>query len=203
MEVSQTALVGMLIAGILSGAVLGIIYDFLRLLRRAVAAMGTHVVPAYARAWKLPFLGCPGTWAHKNRLGSAFSLVITVICDVMFGFLCGIVVILLLYDRNDGIFRMSAPLGVAVGFFTYHFTAGRLTSAFSDVILFFAGLVFRYLFLIISFPFRLVGRGIGGFCKRFITPLIKKRRTKRMRRRSEKWIALLLDGAGTAYFGDE
>lgn len=203
MEVSQSALFGMLLAGVLLGLVLGVLYDAFRLLRRAVSAAGNRWVPAYAAAWKLPLLGCPGDWKRRGKLAGGVSLTVTVFFDLLFGFVAGIAVLLLLYDRNDGIFRMSAPLGVAAGFFLYRFSVGRLTSAFSDVILFFAGLLFRYLFHFVTLPVRLLLRAVRGGYRRFLAPVIKRKRETLERSRSDRRIAGILKDAGEAFFDTE
>ncbi len=201
MEVSQLDLLYMMLACLLLGAALGAVYDVFRLLRRAADTVRGGEVPSYARSWKLPFLGCPGDRKHGNALSHGVTVFVTVFCDVLFGLIAGISVLLLLYDRNDGIFRLSAPVGVAVGFFLYRMTLGRLVGAVEDAILFFSGVLFRYLLLLVTLPFRLLFRGCRALFCLTVAPLIFRLGEKHADSVSEKRVAALLEGARTAYLG--
>ena len=201
MEVSQGALLFMMLSGALLGAVLGVVYDVFRLIRRAALEAGGGEVPSYAREWKFPFLGCPGARGKRNALSRGVTTVVTVLCDLAFGLISGISVLLLVYDRNDGIFRLSAPVGVAVGFFLYRMTLGRLVGAFEDAILFFAGVLFRYLLLLVTLPFRLLFRGCRALYCLTLAPLIFRLSEKHADSVSKKQVAALLEGARTAYLG--
>lgn len=203
MEVSQLDLLYMILACLLLGAALGAVYDVFRLLRRAADTVRGGEVPSYARSWKLPFLGCPGDRKHGNALSHGVTVFVTVFCDVLFGLIAGISVLLLLYDRNDGIFRLSAPAGVAVGFSLYRISLGRLIAAFEDAILFFAGILARYLFLIILLPFRLLFCGLRALYRLTLAPILTRLCEKQKKAVSDHRIALLLRGAETAYFGEK
>ena len=52
--------------------------------------------------------------------------------DVLFGILCGVALILLLYYVNDGQFRLLAVLGLGCGFFVWYQTLGRLLGFLTD-----------------------------------------------------------------------
>ena len=52
--------------------------------------------------------------------------------QVLFGVLCGVALILLLYYVNDGQFRLLAVLGLGCGFFAWYHTLGRLLGALTD-----------------------------------------------------------------------
>lgn len=201
MEVSQGALLFMMLSGALLGTVLGVVYDVFRLIRRAVLEAGGGEVPSFVREWKFPFLGCPGDRKHGTALSHGVTVFVTVFCDVLFGLIAGISVLLLLYDRNDGIFRLSAPAGVAVGFFLYRMTLGRLVGAVEDAILFFSGVLFRYLLLLVTLPFRLLFRGCRALYCLTLAPLIFRLSEKHADSVSKKQVAALLEGARTAYLG--
>ena len=62
----------------------------------------------------------------KGRVGRVLSFIALLVEDLIFFALVGCAIAVLIYCSNDGVFRILIPFGVAVGFFTYYFTAGRL-----------------------------------------------------------------------------
>lgn len=107
MEISQGLLGALFSLSAVTGAGLGVLWSLIRLLRGICGAdrRGWHTVPVR--------ILLTGT-------------------DVLFGVLCGVALILLLYYVNDGQFRLLAVLGLGCGFFAWYHTLGRLLGALTD-----------------------------------------------------------------------
>lgn len=119
MEISQKLLGLMFTLSVAAGAGLGCILDLIGLLRALTGAGGT--VTQARRAEKPRSAGEAVQLILRGTRGTLLFLV-----DVLFGILCGCVLILLLYYTNDGGFRLLAVIGMAAGFFVWRSTAGRL-----------------------------------------------------------------------------
>ena len=107
MEISQGLLGALFSLSAVTGAGLGVLWSLIRLLRGICGAdrRGWHTVPV-----RILLTGM----------------------DVLFGVLCGVALILLLYYVNDGQFRLLAVLGLGCGFFAWYHTLGRLLGALTD-----------------------------------------------------------------------
>ena len=119
MEVSQKLLCLLFLVSVALGVVLGLCYDALKIIR--ILLGWHHGLPAQ-------------TSTKRHRWHDLTGKIFLFVQDLLFGVLCGIVLILILYFVNDGQVRFLAPLGLACGFFAYTFTLGKLICAVSEVI---------------------------------------------------------------------
>ncbi len=109
-----------------------------------------------------------------HGLRTAPVRVVLFVSDVLFGLICGCVLILLLYYTNDGQFRFLALLGMGCGFFVWRHTLGLLADALTDVMV--RGLhrlvrllmnLFRMLFrILVLWPLRMLYRLWMAVCGR-------------------------------------
>jgi hypothetical protein len=131
MEISQTLLGLMYVWAVVAGALWGVVYDVLRLIR---TVLGFHTGE---RVW------------HKVVLFAE---------DVLFGLVGGVILILLLYYTNNGQFRGLAPLGMVSGFFVYEQTVGRLVRLCLDWLVAMIGRMVRWAVRCVCLPFRMLYR---------------------------------------------
>ena len=125
MQVSQQALAYMLLCALLCGIALGVLYDFVSLVRRRDAGRYPHAEHLRERL-KPPKALSPrrkqaGTMKKKEWI---FDLILF-FEDVAFCLLFSVVTVLLLYATNDGQWRTSVPVLMLVAFFGYRATLGR------------------------------------------------------------------------------
>lgn len=157
MDISQSALAWLYCLAFLLGGVLGAIYDALRITR---VFFGVHYSRRAAKRLqeiRLPFLS-----PHKRRRESPALGIIVFVEDLLFCILAGVLLILLLYEANNGKIRFPVFLCAGVGFLLYRATAGRLVMLFSEVIAFAIETVVRYLLFFLLYPVR----AVAGWSKR-------------------------------------
>lgn len=168
MYLSQVAIARLYLWSFLTGAMLGAVYDCLRLSR----LLPGGVPPCRLRAGKLPLLGLLPPPKQK----SAIKLLLFAE-DVCFCLFAGVAVILLFYEAFDGKLRPSAGIVIAVGFGAFHVGLGRLAKRAAAWLGFFLELVVRYLCYFALLPVVLLRR------------LIAYRRRVRERRARERYTA--------------
>ncbi len=174
---------------ILTGALLGVLYDCFRVLRvlTGVSAYTNSTRKVYA--YSLPLIGR----IRRQRLSDkrrALRLVCLTVGDVLFAFLAGCVFSVFLYHAASGSFRWFYIFGCAVGFFLYYFTLGKIVMLSSETAAFLLIATFRYAMFFFLLPFRLLGRLASrlsqSFCRRVLRPLsavLYRRRRLRYTRR--------------------
>ena len=101
MEISQLDFVRLAACSLAMGALLGVMYNAMRVLRILLGV------------------------SEKNGV-LAGSIV--AVCDVIFTVACGISAVTVAYAYNGGRLRSIVFVGLAVGFLVYYFTVGRLVS---------------------------------------------------------------------------
>ena len=154
MEISQFALAELYILAAIVGIGLGVCYDMLRITRVFLGVHYSRRAKEKLRDIRLPFLK-----AKKERKESPILGTVIFFEDLFFGLLCGVAMILLFYEANNGKFRFPAIICAMGGFFLYRATLGRLVMLFSEVIAFFIGALARYVCFFSLFPFKwLAGR---------------------------------------------
>lgn len=123
MELSQKLLCFLFLASAGAGVALGLVFDCLRFpllladLWPMEITQRDEMPSSSRREW-------------RRRVGH----ILLFIEDVLFGLLCGIVLVLLLYFINDGQIRILAPMGLACGFFVYTVTVGRWIRKLCNVV---------------------------------------------------------------------
>lgn len=108
---SQLSLV---LYSLILGAVLGVIFDILRISRVLFTYRGNE--------------------GSIRRVSDTFLSVITFIEDILFASVSAVLLILFCFKVNRGISRSFLLFGAAVGFILYYFTLGRLTNFAADAI---------------------------------------------------------------------
>lgn len=142
---------------IVTGILLGTLYDCFRIVRVFFGVsrytQGVHQLDSVS----LPLIG---TVSSPDRSeGSRFRrLLVLSVGDVMFFLIAGCVFCIFLYSAASGCFRWFYVFGAGVGFLLYYSTVGRLVMLFSEMLVLFLRVFFRYVFWLSCVPFR-----IGGF----------------------------------------
>ena len=176
MEISPSALWRLLLASLLFGIGMGVLYDCIRIQRVLLG------ISRYTKAESAPVF-CPAFLRmRKKRTGKWKKLakfVCLVLQDILFCLSVGILVSILLFYRNDGVFRGFVLVGATVGFVVYYFTVGRLIISISEYIVFALRTAFLYFVYYVSYPFITLGRLLVTK----ISTAVKRVREKRCERK--------------------
>ena len=121
MEIYPHLLARMVLASFVVGAVLGGVYDLIRIFRiiRACGECPQEVSPVRLPQRVRALIGrdvFPLGHRKKGRVGRALSFIALLVEDLIFFALVGCAIAVLIYCSNDGDFRILSPFGVAVGF---------------------------------------------------------------------------------------
>lgn len=117
MEISQASLGLLFSLSVGTGAGMGVLWSLLRFLRSLCGETDAAQPAAWRTGW------------HILRL---LRCILFTLADILFGLLCGVLLILLLYYANDGQPRLLALLGCGCGFFAWYHTLGRLVGRLTD-----------------------------------------------------------------------
>ena len=190
MEVSQNALAWMLCCSLLCGLALGLCYDAFRLTRMFI---GIELPPSALllrqrlslpqRLHLLPSRSVRSAEQGKHK--TALRYTILLIEDILFGLLCAVTLAVLLYQTNDGQFRLSAVVVLLCGIGVYLLTVGRLTRLFSGMIVVAMRAAVVWCVAIIAFPIACLVRLLA----RWTAPLrsrLKESARKRWRAEQQK-----------------
>ena len=179
MEVYPSALWRLLLASLLFGIGMGVLYDCIRI-QRVLLGISRYTRAASAPAFCPAFLKVRKKREGKGKTVARFVFV--ALQDILFGLSVGILLSILLFYRNDGVFRGFVMMGAAAGFVAYYFTVGRLVIGASEYIVFAIRTAFLYLVYYVSLPFITLGRflvtKIGGAARR-----MQDKRRERIRKR--------------------
>ena len=178
MEISQGSLAYMLLLSFLLGAVLGAIYDAVRIIR-VFLTLGEDSKSKFAlsaiRKLKLPWLDKEKLTEKLTKKKKIVALpLIFFALDFVYALLCGCAFILLEYYANDGTPRAFSFFGVLLGFVLYYFSLGRLVLAISERIAF----VIRIMLAYLALPFERVFSLISAY--------LDKAKQKRLLRQKKK-----------------
>ena len=175
MEIYPSALWRLLLASFLLGVGMGVLYDCIRI-QRVLFGICRYTKAANAPAFCPTFLK-----VQKKRAGKGKEIIkasFLVLQDVVFCLAAGILVSILLFYRNDGVFRGFVLIGAALGFVAYYFTVGRLVISASEYIVFAIRTAFLYVVYYVSLPFIRLGR----FSVERVGGAIQRAREKRLER---------------------
>lgn len=184
-RIAPERLMGMLLWGIVCGAGLGVVWDIFRITRvlAGVRYPSRRADVLYQKP--LPLLRRPVSRPSADAGGRPWRILrhtVIFLEDVLFGLLCGVVMTLLIYFTNDGIFRAMAPMGMLTGFFVYYMTVGRLVLSLSQGIVFALRAALCYAFALLLLPPRVAlwiwRHTVGAFLRRRIEE-IRHRRAER------------------------
>ena len=184
MEISQGALAWLSLCALILGCALGAVYDALRISRIFLGVHYSRRATKYIQGIRLPLLKNRVKKEKKRMLG-----IVVFVEDLFFCVFCGIALILLFYECNNGKIRYPVIPIVGAGFLLYRGTLGKLVMLFSEVIAFAIGTALRYVSFFLLFPMRFV-------CKQIRTGVLllsahfAASRRKRGRIRYTEWMIL-------------
>ena len=123
MQISQSALLYLCVAGFLAGLMLALLYDLLYMMR-------LWVTPTEKR-YRVRAIQRLRTSRIKkgSRKKPKRMKVVLFLQDIFFCLACAITNILLLYWLNNGVFRAAAPICMAVGFWLWHISISKWVRA--------------------------------------------------------------------------
>ena len=115
-----------LIYSVICGVLMGVIYEALRIIR--VTVFPFKIGKQISEPKRLP-AGSAETailLLERDCKEKAASVVLTAICDILFGVISGICAAVLLFHTNNGEIRWFAMMGCAIGFSAYMLTLGKI-----------------------------------------------------------------------------
>lgn len=186
MGIDPALLFRLLVASLLAGAAMGVLYDVIRI-GRVMLGMSQYTAAADAPLFCPKFLK-PREKSPHRRLSRLVKGGLLIAQDFLFCLTAGVVIALLLFSHNNGEFRGFVPIGVAVGFAAYYFTVGRLVIRASEYVVFAIKTLFLYAVYYLTLPFISLGR----FVIKHIGNAIRKARAKKRERKIARF-------TGTAY----
>lgn len=156
MEVSQNALAWMLCCSLLCGVALGVCYDVLRLTRMSMGEDLPQAATLLQQRLSLPerlrLLSAQSVPKEPRKERKALKYMVLLIEDVIFCLICGVTIALLLYQTNDGQFRISAVVVMLGGVGVYLLTVGRLIRLFSGLIVVIVRSAVAWIMAIVAYP---------------------------------------------------
>lgn len=174
MEISQRLLGMLFVWAVALGFMLGVVYDVLRITH---ILCGVHYVKRFSQDERqvadMDLMSVALRRPRKRVLHTMRSVLIFTE-DLLFGLVCGVSLVILLYYTNDGQLRALALFGMACGFFVYHQTLGRLIMLFSEVIVLAVRRFVRWTLRLVLMPiqwlalllYRIIGRRVAQLVKR-------------------------------------
>ena len=172
MEISQIDLLFLFLYSLATGAVLGVVYDAVRILRALFFSENERYLTR-----ELPLIRKTAYRQTEKKLPRAAVAIFVAVGDFVFMITCAIAVILVAYVKNMGRMRWIIPVGASVGFVAYYYTVGKLIMKISGLAAFLirAGLV--YLYSLAELPVRLVINGVKN----------RKKKSKENKKRRKRW----------------
>ena len=159
MGIPLTRQLAAIVYAILTGVLIGVIYDAVRILR---VMLGVSTYTKTGKALyekKLPLIGAVHrkTFFEGNRL---LRLCLLFLGDVGFASLAACAFTVCLYHAASGTFRWFYLFALLVGFTVYYFTAGKVMMLCSEMLSFVIAIALRYTVYFVCVPFRLLGRSV-------------------------------------------
>ncbi len=193
MEVSQKVLCLLFLVSVGAGVLLGMVYDVLRLTRMLVGLQQPSQVSLISPA----HVSKKAVW--QRRCGH----VLLFLEDLLFGVLCGVVGILILYFVNDGQVRFLTPVGMFCGFFVYTVTIGKIIRGLSDAIVAFLRKVVRcilkWLYHLIMTPLRWIYRGLDHLILSKARKCIEQRKQQKRVKQTQKLNQIFIQQAENCF----
>ena len=201
MQVEISEHITLLLLSVAAGIAAAVSYDAVRLLRTFFGlGIDYHTSNRLANI-SLPIIGAPRH--HERGRGARAAADAAVFAfDICYMLILTLAVVIFLYHVSNGTPRWFSLLGMAVGFYVYLKTVGRLTAAVSSYILFAVEALVRYAVWITVTPIMAAARFIGRLTRLVYEKTIKRVIEKRRRRRSEKRIRRYIDKELPKIFAD-
>lgn len=181
--VEPAALLRLFAAGCLLGAVFAAVYDLLRIVRTLLGERGDCSVGLLGR------LPMPPAVLRRIRWDMMRGMLVH-LGDLLYFPLFGAAIAIYLSAAYDGRIRWYAPVGLALGFFAWRLTLGRVIMAASAAISALLRFLLCWVLWWLSRPFVRIGqsaaRGIVALWCRLSRPWLTRWETRRCLRRLER-----------------
>ena len=199
MEISPTSLLRLLLASLVFGAIMGVLYDCIRIQRVLLG------ISRYTEAASAPIF-CPKVWKNpKRRTPSRVCVIAKCGClvfqDVAFCLTGSVLLSVLLFYQNNGEFRGFVLIGAAFGFLAYYFTVGKLVIRVSEYVVFAIKTALLYVVYYTMLPFIAAGRFLVTRVGHIAEELRRKKREKRILRHHAKVCEELLALSRNGFLG--
>ncbi len=170
MEVSLLSQFYALLAALVFGLGIGILYDIYRvflvlfgLLHSGKPRPPLPPLPLLPRAWLA---------SRKESARKRLASVLLFLLDTFFALMAGLFFAVFLYAENDGVFRLYLLVGAGAAFSLYLLTAGRLVFRIAELLAFYLHIALLYIAYVLSLPFSLLWRSSLVLWKRFFRPIL-------------------------------
>ena len=158
MEVSMWEQAGNLLYAVWFGAICGILYDILRIVRVLHGVRYPGRFSAWLSRLRLPFLPEGYASPRPTRYGKRVQSLLIFLGDFLYLLLVGMLFSVFIYWQNDGVFRFYMLFGATIGYMAYYFTVGRLVLASAEAVAAFLRILLAYLVMLVRIP-------IGYICR--------------------------------------
>lgn len=164
----------MLFCSLLCGMALGLCYDVLCLTRMSMGTDLPQGATLLQQRLSLPerlrLFSTKSVSDRPRKERKMLKYIVLLVEDVIFCLICGITIALLLYQTNDGQFRLSALVVMLSGFGVYLLTVGRLIRLFSGLIVVIMRSAIAWILAIVAYPIviliRLIAKWLSPLCNR-------------------------------------
>ena len=158
MEVSMWEQAGNLLYAVWFGAICGILYDILRIVRVLHGVRYPGRFSSWLSRLRLPFLPEGYASPRPTRYGKRVQSLLIFLGDFLYLLLVGMLFSVFIYWQNDGVFRFYMLFGATIGYMAYYFTVGRLVLASAEAVAAFLRILLAYLVMLVRIP-------IGCMCR--------------------------------------
>jgi hypothetical protein len=187
-DLSQKLLLGLLLNSLIAGALMGVIYDVIRL--------GKMLVGVEYGVYREP--------RSRFTLKNAVAATVTFFADVTFWGLFALCAIAMTYTISGGVFRGLVYIGMLLGLCVYYFTVGKLILKINARIARAVKKLVRALIKIILVPIRAIFCVFVRLYRLTIGKIIGKiKEREKMRRQKQNDATELIVAAYTAGDGEE
>ena len=147
-----------LLASVVFGAMLHLLYDGMRLLRALGGERFDSRPAAWLRQRRMPGLS-PALFTRPPRKGGErLRTLLLITLDLLFMAAAGLLFSVFVYWQNDGQLRAMFLVGVFLGFFAWHVTLGRFSLAVSELLALLLRVLLAYLLLGVRVPLLFAAR---------------------------------------------
>ena len=126
MEISMSQQLSAIIISLITGVILGAIYDVVRIIRCILGVKYTEIRPKISLFKNKP--------KKSLRISGLTESLIIHITDVLFFIVCGIIIAITVYFSNSGRVRWFIYFFCVLGFLAYYFTVGKIVIKLSGTI---------------------------------------------------------------------
>lgn len=167
---------------IMTGCVLGVVLDFIRISRVLFGIASYTGQKTKLLHHSFPLIGTIKTtvWSHEL---SRLKIFLFFIGDLLFFVLSGLVFCVFLYHAASGSFRWFYLFGALIGFSAYYASVGRIVVMCSETINVLLTVIGSYLIWLLSLPFSIAWRVFRLICRIAYLCTIRPIQTASLQRR--------------------